>query len=178
MLWELLVNPPSYIKPGKAVKWLHYPLGSALKEMSHSPFYPGEPWFQSRASSRHTQGCLWRSAQANPPVHRYSRELHNGVMPRTQLGATIITLLNLFSVPLRALGGQMIPLLFLFLSNLILLQGPTLCLTLYEIDYMDFIQRSQTHTMVLCPREENLIMQCWKHWIPSFHGTCTGLPSI
>lgn len=110
-----------------------------LKKCATLPFYPGELRFWSGASAGRTQGYLQQGTQANPLARRYTREPHNGVTPRRQPGATITALLNSFSVPLRALGGQMIPLLFLFLSNLILLQGPTICLTLYEIDYMDFI---------------------------------------
>lgn len=37
MLWELLVKPPSYIKPGKAVKWLH----CAPRETRCSSVHPG-----------------------------------------------------------------------------------------------------------------------------------------
>lgn len=118
MLWELLMNPlHTSSQAGQLNDCIILRASLALKKFTALHFIPvGCDFGVAPGASKAAFG-----AQANPTVHRYTREPHNGITPRRQLGAKIITSLHLFSIPLRALGGQMTPLLFLSLSDLILL---------------------------------------------------------
>lgn len=179
MLWELLLNPPSYIKPGKAVKWLHYPLGfSTLKEMHRSPFYPCELWFWSGAGPGCTQGCLRRGAQANPPS-----QVHEGAPQRCHTEETTWSYKH-----------RTVKLIFCSLKGLRRPNDPTFVSFSFRFNptprpyfmpdiignrlYRFYIAPANTHVMFLCYRKASLIIQCQKHWAASSHSTCVGLPII
>lgn len=68
MLWELLVKPPSYIKPGKAVKWLH----CAPRETRCSPVRPGVV-AGPKAHGRALSGC--GAAPARPHMGQHPVEV-------------------------------------------------------------------------------------------------------